>query len=101
MLLSEPSSLQMLHSEDMDFAADMFRPKNDRPFSESFHFAGAANRILLQGVAAQKWVFSQRVENSQQLFALPPGKRSENVQRRVINGVVVAHNYFPSEESLS
>jgi hypothetical protein len=91
----------MLHGQDVNFLGDVFRPPDHSPFAKSFYFVRTACGITLNRVATLKGIFGECIEDAQQPLALAFWKRGENGQHRVIDGLVVAHNYFPSEESLS
>lgn len=81
----------MLHGKDVDFAADVFRPPENRPVTEPFYFARTAHGIYLHRVAVLKGILGQRIEDAEQAFALPFGEGGEDIQHRFINGIVVAH----------
>ena len=91
----------MFDRKNVNLGCDMFRPINDRPLTEAFHFARTSVGIQLSGVSRQKRVIAQLVENSNQSLTLSGVERGKNVQDNVIHGIAVAHRYFPSDESLS
>jgi hypothetical protein len=91
----------MFDRKNVNLGCDMFRPINDRPLTEAFHFAGTSVGIQLSGVARQERVIPQLIEDTNQLFTLSGGKRSKDRQDGVIHGIAVTHSYFPSDESLS